>query len=228
MKLIGLMAWFDEQPDRLAATVSSLGFLDHLVAIDGCYFLFPESLKRYRSPQEQLNAIVGTAYGLGIGLTLHVPDEPFAGNEVEKRNLMFKLAQQIGTEEDWLLIVDSDEVVTKATPDLKDKLAGTDLNVATYLLKEPDCNNYVRGLMRCLPDLRVEDSHYGYRHGERTDNWRDGYLWVSGEEALELVSYLQLEHRKDRPQRRTEAKESYNKLRQSLGVELAPEGGVAV
>lgn len=156
---------------------------------------------------------MAAAYGAGIGLTLHTPTTPFFDNEVGKRDFMFQLAKPTGA--DWFLIIDADEVVTSATPDLKQLLEATHTDVAYYLLIEPNqTRNYVRGLYRNHPELGVKKRHYGYCIGDR-------FLWDgTGELAENLTDHLVLEHRSlDRdPDRRQRAIEYY-RVRDEAGVE---------
>ncbi len=95
MRLIGILSWYDERPDWLAATVASLAKaqVSHLVAVDGRYALYPDS--RPSSPGVQHDAIVETCRGAGMGLTMHIPTEPWAGNEVAKRTFCFELAETV-------------------------------------------------------------------------------------------------------------------------------------
>jgi hypothetical protein len=188
MKLVALLSWYEEAPEWLAATVASLSpFVDHLVAVDGAYLLFPSALERPRSGTEQSRAIVEVSDALGIGVTLYRPNEAFAGNEVEKRNLLFDLARCGTTEDDWWLHIDGDERVVRWPADLKERLAATELDVASITFEQRHVNqpNPINGqsvphlnplprrssfgghrvLTRALRDLRVEGVHYHYVAG---------------------------------------------------------------
>lgn len=221
VRLVALLSWFDEQPGWLAACVSSLvkADVDHLVAVDGAYALYPDSMRVWRSPLEQIEAVVGTAYGLGVGLTLHQPRDPWFGNEVEKRNLMFDLARQqpaYYTDDDtWFLIIDGDEMISEAR-DVKGELERTPEDVAYYRLVEPDGTpNAVRGLYRNHPDLHIRKTHYGYSHG-------DQLLWDGGgRPAGNLTDHLVLEHRL-RTGRREDAKWEYYRAREETQIERVP------
>lgn len=220
MKIVALLAWYEERPSWLAATVASLaGVADHLVAVDGAYLLFPGGRERTCSGAEQAETVLQTAHGCGLSCTVHVPREPFYGNEVEKRSLMFRLAEPlVELGRDWYLIVDSDEVVQHAAPDLRARLAGGGLDVAEYELFWRDDRHAtaldethvhpaarvstagrtpVRGLMRALPKLRCERAHYVY---VAEKDGRDVYLWGNRdfhplEDALDVTSLLKIEHR---------------------------------
>lgn len=124
MKLIAILNWWDESESWLAATVASLARIgvDHLIAGDGGYYLYPDSTAR--SGIEQAMTIMNVCDALNIGLTLDRPAERWIGNEVEKRTYHYHLASAIGTiGEDWLFIIDSDEVITAGTPAIKTELA---------------------------------------------------------------------------------------------------------
>lgn len=191
MKLVGLLPWYMENPTWLSACVASLArCCDHLIAVDGAYFLFPGSSERPNSGSEQAEAIVETAHGAGLAVTLHVPREPFFGNEVEKRTLMLQLAQTVvEPERDWLLSVDADMVLSKIDDGFRGKLEQVeDQDVATYRLFWLDDRHSTqvaqgvdpgpdirpgstphRSLFRALHNMRVEGAHYCYvgdRHHE--------------------------------------------------------------
>ena len=137
MKIVALLSWFNESPTWLAATISSAArFCDHVIALDGAYANFPGA--RASSGEFEHEAILRTAEAVGIGVTLHVPDEPYRGNEVEKRNLHFELAKPITSPTDWLFILDADETVVRS-PDraiIRGELEETDLYVANVTLSE--------------------------------------------------------------------------------------------
>src|SRR6266498_2079930 len=114
MKLIGILTWYDEAPSWLAACVSSMiqhAQIDHLVAVDGAYGLVPGG--RAFSGFEQHQVIDEVCRATPVGLTMFTPQEPWLGNEVEKRSFAFELAEIITDgEDDWYLVLDADEVVT--------------------------------------------------------------------------------------------------------------------
>jgi hypothetical protein len=165
----------------LAATVASAAKVcDHLVAVDGAYFLYPEG--RNRSSSEQAAIITDTATALGMGVTVHTPAEKWEGNEVEKRSFMFRLAEAVAKAGDWYMVLDGDEVVLDVPSDFKQRLAATDLDVgeATFWEhQDPEQDpklakaarqfewsghhRYpIRILFRAIPGLKVETNHYTY------------------------------------------------------------------
>lgn len=253
MKLIGLLPWYMESPAWLAATVASLArCCDHLVAVDGAYFLFPGAQERPSSGAEQAEAILETAHGAGLGVTLHVPREPFYGNEVEKRTLMLQLAQASATpEQDWLLSVDADMVVTKVDPLFRAKLESLEADVAEYKLYwlddrhstqvaqgielEPDIRpgySPHRSLFRVLHNMRSQWTHWCYC-GDRLDPetgqveetvfyWGKPDFEVQAP-AEDLTDYLHVEHRHAfRSRARMVAAAQYYERRDASRVEQLP------
>ena len=232
-----MLAFYRESATWLAATVASLAKLgvDHLVALDGPYQLFPGANNEPMSGAEQAEAIQQGCYGLGIGCTLHRPNRPWAGNEVEKRTRMFELALLVAEPyEDWLFCIDADEVVHRAPHDLKQRLAETELHVAGAALwqrqdaheseAKSDQNRYLaftdwtgfdhRCLFRALPGLHVATRH---------DCVTDGTLRLRGigplEEALDCHDVV-VEHRHEfRDRARTQASDEYHRLVDTMGIE---------
>lgn len=250
MKVLGLLAWYDESPIWLAAAVVGAAKLcDHIVAVDGAYSLFPKG--RAWSTPEQAQAITEAAHAAGVGCTIHHPAETWAGNQIEKRTLMFDLAAQIATEEDWAFVFDADDLVTRVPADARARLAETDLDVAVctlwwtedmqrdldkaaaaQLISYPNeaANRYHRGLFRMLPGLRVEGAHYHYvaeRDG-RVVHLR-GHEDVHELEPFLNLTDLRVQHRHpQRTRRRLETAAIYDRTVRSLGLELVtPEAWAA-
>jgi hypothetical protein len=224
VKLVAIMSFFDEQPAFLTAAVSSMALaeVDHLVAIDGPYALYPDSMRRARSNLEQTAAIVGAAHGIGVGLTLHTPNRPWLGNEIEKRNALFDIARVALpdlTSDDWFVIVDSDEYIEKGAG-TKAALAEAFEDVAYYQLLEPDGSpNHVRALYRWHPELCLTKTHYGFRHGVDGQLLWDG----GGMPAAVLVDTLVLRHmERDSMSARFRNKWEYYRAREDSQIERVP------
>lgn len=237
MKIVALLAFWDELPTWLGQTVASCGRLcDHVIAVDGAYELFPAG--RGSSGSAQHEAIVGAAEAAGLGLTLWVPNEKWQGNEVAKRSFMFDLGRLVARDpEDWFLIIDADEVIVDVPADAREQLEQTDRVAAHYGLVDDfdlgrastdhdalrwvpmHCTHHVRGLYRNLPGLRVEGEHYRYiadLDGEPTDLWE-------GVDALDL-RHLLISHRHGRrPSDRNQRAREYYQIRDLAGAERAPE-----
>ncbi|MCQ9178721.1 hypothetical protein KMT30_06685 [Streptomyces sp. IBSBF 2953] len=166
MRVIGMLSWYEEPAPWLAECVAGLAQLcDHLIAVDGPYAMFPGATRKPASGSEQADTIARAAAGAGIGCTIHVPREPWWGNEVAKRDSMFRLAMTMARPGvDWLLRVDADEVFTQVPVDTKKSLAETDLDVAEVTLWERgdgvDSQQPLRVLYRALPGIRIQQAHY--------------------------------------------------------------------
>jgi hypothetical protein len=162
-----LLSWFDEPPDDLVRCVASLprAGIDHVVAVDGPYEDFPHRL--VSSPPGQQAAIRAAAYSAGIGLTLHVPRVAWAGNEIAKRTFMHRLALAVtGALDDtgpiWHLVIDADEVIDQAPPDLTARAHWAGARVAEVLCREHGGGEGLRRrLFRALP-LHLAERHCNY------------------------------------------------------------------
>lgn len=246
-----MLNWYEEDSQWLAALTASLtkANVEHLVAVDGAYALFPEARQRPRSGSEQAAAITECAHTLGIGVTIHRPHQPWRGNEVEKRNHLLKLALLETEPADWLLQLDADELVDFAPADLHQRLENAEEDVAgIYFFQrnvkqplEPDNsrpkfnpNQMTDGfyghriLFRARRDLRLERTHYAYAVGPEDDptflrgedDWHD-----SPAECL-MLNDMRVEHRHNfrMPSRHVAALEYYE-LRALNQIEpLRPEG----
>jgi hypothetical protein len=120
-RLVALLSWWDEHPDWLADVVRSLVLadVDALVAVDGSYPHMPGATAS--SPHGQAAAIARTAAEVGIVSEVVVPGDLWT-SECVKRTAMFGYAE--AHRPDWLLVIDADEVILQAPPDLKDTTRG--------------------------------------------------------------------------------------------------------
>lgn len=195
--IVGTLSWFNESTTWLTRTVASLAKVcDHVVVADGRYALFQHDMNW--SPAPEAEAVLAAAEGVGVPLTLHIPRVPFHGNEVEKRNLLLRLAKVYATtDRDWIFVCDADEYVVHASPDLPAILDDVAEDVAICLLEEyfdpftqlgqadggvakhlPIPNTWradVRRFYRALHGLEYRGTHYrvgGFSHGEWV--WLDG------------------------------------------------------
>lgn len=242
MKIIATLCFYDDPPAWLAGVVASCArFCDHIVAVDGAYWLYPGAQKKPVSSALAHDTITQAARGSGIGLTLHVPSGPFMGNEVEKRNLMLRLASTVGTPmEDWVFTIDGDEIVTNVSDLARHDIETTDLHVALTSTVEssPAADDKQRAayeagarpyrhLMRLLPGLRVVGAHWVYM-GETPDGETVCLQGANGihqvEDALDLSNMIRKEHRHAwRAQARLDASHSYYTLRdQTVAERVVP------
>jgi hypothetical protein len=131
VRLHALLSFYDEPVELLVASIASLKLagVDHLVALDGAYALYPDA--KARSDANQHAVIVMTCRELDIACTLHAPSEPWAGNEPGKRTALFALGWALADDGDWFMVHDADTFIVKAPDDLKTRLATSDCEAAT-------------------------------------------------------------------------------------------------
>jgi len=237
--IIGTLAWFNESPAWLARTVASAARVcDHLVAVDGRYELLQHDMDW--SPMTEAEAVLAAAEGAGLPLTLHIPRKPFAGNEVEKRNLLLQVAFAHAQPEDWIFVIDADEYVVHADPNIREIIASVEGNVITYELEEyldpvtelgtdggvarmmPLPNTWrvkLRCIYRALDGLQYVGTHF------RVGGFVDGkWHWLYGnpamEQAFDLRERLILRH--ENPRRtmmRRQQAANYYAARDELKIE---------
>lgn len=241
MRVIGLLSWYDEQPKWLAASIASLGKkigLDHLVAVDGAYQLLPEG--ENASAQEQREVINDTCAAMDIGLTMHVPDTVWMGNEVEKRSRMFELGQFVANEgEDWFMVIDADEVLKTCPGDVRQRLeesphdAGqvtflTRAKVQAHLAQQFQWDEVSRSqipiFFRAVKGgIRVVGNHYTYVTADGRKLWGHGFDKTSGdlEKFLDL-SDVEIDHRTEwRTLQRRDKQKRYYQRRDEMVIESA-------
>ena len=212
------------------------------VAVDGCYLLYPNSLKRPASPIEQSHAILEACAAVNLPVTLHRNNEPYYGNEVEKRNLSFDLARQVATEDDYFLVFDADEVASYVAGDFKQQLEDAQplcadygvYNYETHLQQQKDVNNVespndqtslsrITGIYRNLPKLGYINAHWivaGMYKDEPIFLWGNPRMHQPMAEACDLSYYLKLDHRNaQREMNRSMNARRYYAQRDKLGVE---------
>lgn len=252
MKITAALSWFEESPIWLSSLVASMApLIDAVVAVDGAYFLYPEALAHPTSGPEQAEAIIQACAAANLGCTIHTPTGPWMGNETEKRTFLFQLATMQSTEDDWLFVVDGDDIIRSIPPDAREMLEETDKHVAEVSLwwredweanedktqlahwlngeARDDWTVNHRALIRALPDL-----HCGYAHMiyEATDPDTNLLIRLRGQvnnddqplaEALDLTM-LKVEHRHShRNPARQANSDLYYKRRDELNVEAMPQ-----
>jgi hypothetical protein len=240
LRLFALISWFDETPKFLSACVSSLALagVDHVIAVDGAYFLLEDA--KPRSGREQWDALHYTADALGMGITIHGPTRAWSGNEVEKRAFMFGLAESVSElHQDWWFVMDADQVVSDVPNDLHERLAQTDHDVGETMFWErmdpheteakaeqarvldwPHSTQYpIRNFFRALPGLSITHNHFTYTLPDGRRLWGNATAGDTLEPAVDLTD-LRIEHRTQfRDLARRQQQQAYYDLRQSLGVE---------
>jgi len=227
MKIYALLNWYDERPDWLAATVASASKLcDGIIAVDGAYFLFPDSLRYPTSGAAQPTAIMETALSLDMSCTIHVPDGPWVGNEVGKLQYLFDLGVPEPME-DWFFRIDGDELLTDVPYDARDRIEKTERHAVDLRMwvRTDGVTRHemwpIRRLWRCVDQMTVGPAHHimhGLVGGERivladSENRQCQTL------GLDMPD-LRMEHRnRQRNPERLERKDQYYRRRDELGVE---------
>jgi hypothetical protein len=242
MNLIAILSWYRESPIWLAALTASLSKarVDHLVAVDGPYFLYPRAVEQPRSTPEEIEALTTTATATNIGITIHQRNYPWMGNEIEKRSYAFHLAEQTATPmEDWYLVVDGDDLITHTPPDIKAQLEATELHAAHTTLwweDDPHANPNLEhiaqqfdypqpnhtthwNLFRAIPGLHTEGAHMinvAHLNGEKI------YLRCGGPHQTPTIDLtnMRIQHRHNqRPINRKRQAHEYYELRDLVGAE---------
>lgn len=227
MRLIALLSWYDEPLTSLAACLTSLRTklgVDHLVALDGRYALYPS--EQDVSPSDQVAALHAASAQLGMTADVIVPNGPWPG-EVEKRTALFAYGLAAAEEGDWFIVMDSDQVVTEAPSDLKKMLAATDLDAAEVTFHDATIGRLqIKDFPESFPmrvffraqEIRVERHHAIYITPD------ERVLWCASQElpevaALDLKEVI-IDHRpQSRPPERLIAKNSYYAARDEAGIE---------
>lgn len=224
MRIAALISFFDERPEELRECIRSLaGHVDHIVAIDGAYGLFPNG-RPYSDPTEH-KAVLKTCQQIGVGCTLEIPPRVW-DTEMEKRTRLFELAATVTEDGDWWFVMDADQRLKQVPDDLREQLAGSAWPAATVTFDEPHPNAEgsrfpVRCLFRHCPGLRVERNHYSYVTPDGFWLWGNPRHRGAKSAAHDLREQLIIEHRthfrrKDRKDRAT----AYYKQRDDLAIEV--------
>jgi hypothetical protein len=138
IRLVGLLCFFDEPVPALGQCLAGMRYLgvDHVVAVDGRYDFYPGD--EFVSAEEQVAAIVMGCRSLGMGCTLHSPQGPWGGNEVQKRSHLFMLGLAECDPGDWMVVVDADEVYVRSPGggELKARLEAAEEDVARITVRD--------------------------------------------------------------------------------------------
>lgn len=224
-RIIALLSWYDENPAWLTRCIHSLQQLptDVLVAVDGAYQHFPDP--QPTSPLEQSRAVTQAAEDIDIPLLWAEPR--VWPTEVDKRNHMFATAESIAIPGDWYFVIDSDEHVTQAPPDLHQRLQHSPFDVgATTLLEPTDLGPIIYPthpkFFRAIPGLRTVGDHFTYTTPDGRRLWGDQRKHRL--EARDDVTQVQVTHAKNlRHSDRRNAAETYYRTRDELGLEDLPK-----
>lgn len=228
MRLIAILTWYDEPTWALTELVASLAAagVDHVVAVDGAYMLYPEG--RAQSPGEQAQAILAGAQGAGMGVSVHCPQDVWFGNEIEKRSFTFAAGHMVAEAGvDWLWVVDADERMTE-TLGLRDKLADCDCDVAALTIDEVNDGTReggfpLRKFFRAQETgIHLVNNHFTYMTGDGQLLF-EGYC-VAKDDLVECEMFpsIRIDHRGGRTKLRSHQAQVYYDRRKELGAELVP------
>jgi hypothetical protein len=229
VRLIALLSWYDEPLPNLAACLVTLREklgVDHLVALDGRYALYPA--EGDVSPASQAAALYAACEQLQMTADVIVPDRAWPG-EVEKRTALFAYGLAAAEPGDWFVVMDADQVVAEATVDVKAALAATDLDAAdvtfrdkTQAEKVPDGfpDRFVMRILFRAQEIRVVGHHASYVAADGRQVWSADtrHYQVPG---LDLAESVLVDHRPQaRPLARLLAKNAYYTSRDDAGIEF--------
>lgn len=233
-RVTGILSFYDEPIELLAACVSGMcRVVDHVVAIDGSYLLYPNG--QPSSDPQQMRIIEEICRGSNVGITTHTQTQRWHGNEVQKRNHALRLAEAVTSPEGWYLVLDADCVVTYATPMWFETVAAIpedfgaamiDVNVVQTIpgieLEPDDAYQPVRLMYRALRRMVYGPAHW-IIHAPDPETNEPICFWGPNElepvEAFDLTSYLKIDHRLERPEYRRVAGRKYYVMREKLGIE---------
>jgi hypothetical protein len=231
VRIISLLSWFDEPLPALAACLTTLrtrAGVDHVVALDGRYALFPA--EDDVSPPEQAYAIRMACEQLGMGCSIYVPDEPWPG-EPEKRTELFARGLEVAEPGDWFIVMDADQVVLKAPADLHEQLAAAEEDAADVsfhdkAIAEASClkdfpETFPMRIIFKAQEILVVGHHACYESGDGRSLWsaRQDRPQVDG---LNLTDSVLIDHRPQaRPTERLLAKNVYYTQRDESRIEFS-------
>lgn len=220
--IIALLSWYDEDPRWLKRCVDSLAQIpvDRLVALDGPYELYGG---RPKSRQDEYEAIEQAPF------PTHVYTGGYEGNEVEKRNRLWELAERHSEPNDWYMVIDADEYVTQAPEGLAHSLDTSFFDVGAVDLQEP---GHPLGTIhfptfpmffRAIRGLHCDRDHFTYRAPDGRTLWGNAKterLEARHMTGATVMHESQLRH----PERRAKAM-AYYKSRDMLRIENLPPAG---
>ena len=228
MKLVALLTWYDEPSWCLTELVASLAAagIDHLVAVDGAYMLYP--LARPQSPGEQAQAILAAAQGASVGVSLYCPQDIWFGNEIEKRSFTFAAGHMVAVPgEDWLWIVDADERITEALG-LREALERLDCDAASLMYDEVNGGTRegsfpIRKFFRAQPTgIHLRHNHFSYWTGDGQLLYEGYCVAKPGLADCEHLPFVRCDHRGGRSTWRSYQAQVYYDRRKEFGAELVP------
>lgn len=226
IRLVALLSFYDERPEDLVLYVASLqkAGIEHLVAVDGAYALYPDA--KGASPPQQRAVLETACVESGIDLTIHVPSGPWQHNEPGKRNALFALAAAVTGPGDWFFVLDTDELLQDIPEDFRHRLEGSEYDTALVTIcdtqalaaNRPSWPAYFRQrrLFRAQ-QIFLTHSHATYYS---LDGRVLGLDPPENDATLDLADLTVWHAPQRRGQARQTAKAAYYKARERSGAEL--------
>lgn len=220
MRIVAALCWYAEPVEFLQRCIRSLeGLVDHVVAVDGPWELFPKSGLQMSSSTERI-AVREAAEDIRATVEIHAPVGVWK-SQVHKRDLMMRWAGEKG---DWILVIDGDEYVAHSDfRQVRDRLA----------VAPPDC---------VIGEVQITNLHRGgqipgyhpqggltrrlYRAGTTVDIVHTGYFHngqplYRGESTVDLRDHLMLAHDIcNRGEQRNQRSIRYREARERERVEV--------
>lgn len=220
-RIVAVLSWYSEDPVWLSRCVRSLEKVpvDLLIALDGPYDLFTGSA---RSSDEEWKAIATAG-----SFSTRVRSGDWQGNEIEKRNHLFELAEHVTNPADWYLVIDADEEIVEAPDDMRQRLAASVFDVAAVTLIEP---GHPLGtivfpthpkLFRAIRGLRCVGNHFTYQCPDGRKLWGNAKT-DRLEPRLDLTDLRVRHHKMLRHPDRKDAADAYYRTRDAHGIEDIP------
>lgn len=218
VQIVGLLSYYREPDSFLKQMVKSLPRVgvDRLIALDGAYARFPGGTAH--SPRSNRRVLEKACEKASVDLWHVAPADVWAGDEIEKRSVLFTLAESVTTEDDWYFVVDGDEQVTDAEK-IPEQLAQTDKLVATAELYEGHESQRLRMFFKAIRGLRPVGTHFTYGTPDGRVLW--GGYGQETEDALDLA--VRVRHKTlERSRERRGASLTYYRKRDAALVESGP------
>jgi hypothetical protein len=168
-RIVALLSFFNEPIKVLTGCLTRMAAagVDHVVAMDGRYKLYPG--KEHMSPGDQLGSIVLVCAKLGMGVTLHIPPYPWE-SEVEKRTSLFTTALGVSDPGDWFFVIDADELVATVPSNFRERLKHAEEDVGLVVMRDMEAARVKkpdffpewftrRSLFRAQPIIVMQNHH---------------------------------------------------------------------
>jgi len=225
MKLIGLLSFFGPDKDYLADDVKDLHALgvDTIVAVDGSYSNYPGG--EARSPVDCSEILIDECRLRDVSLLLYQPNVVWAGDEVQKRQVMIDLAWSVAEHGDWFVVWDCDYKLLDSPcsrdiyRSLDESMCQEDFATVSFTESSNDDGWHPMQMFIRAQPVTMAGNHHTYR---LTDGRQSQILRRPVEnmaDALDL-SEIKVRHRvHERDPERRKGQTEYYETRDRLGLE---------